>query len=61
MKFINPIIDYAHPMMMAEKGLKEAHNDLLEKKYDSAIEKLLSVSVEIKLAINSVKHIKEKK
>jgi hypothetical protein len=45
MKFINPIIDYAHPMMMAEKGLKEAHNDLLEKK----------------LAINSVKHIKEQK
>jgi len=61
MKFINPIIDYAHPMMMAEKGLKEAHSALLEKKYDSAIEKLLSVSVEIKLAINSVKHIKEQK
>ena len=61
MEPVNSMIDYAHPMMMAEKGLKEAHNALLEKKYDDAIEKLLFALVEIKIAINSVTHIKEQK
>jgi hypothetical protein len=53
------MIDYAYPMMMAEKALKKAHDELLNKQYDAAIEELLIVAAEAKLAISSVKHMKE--
>lgn len=46
-------------MMMAERKLKEAHNCLLHRDFDKGIELLLEASVEVKLAINSVKHMKE--
>jgi hypothetical protein len=55
----NEIIDYAYPMMMAEKHLRLAHDKLLLKQLDAAIEELLKVATETKIAINSVNHMKE--
>ena len=52
-------IDYAHPMMMAEKKLKTAHDLLLDRKYDEATDELYQVLVEARLAIHSVRHVKE--
>ena len=53
------VIDYAHPMMMAEKALKDAHNCLLNKKFDDALEQLLVAATETRITITSVKHMKE--
>lgn len=53
------LIDYAHPMMLAERKLKDAHDALLRRNFDEGIELLFEAAVEIKLAINSVKHMKE--
>ena len=53
------VIDYSYPMMMTEKALKEAHNNLLGHDYDAAIEQLLVVIAEARLTLNSVKHMKE--
>lgn len=53
------LIDYAYPMIMAERKLKDAHDALLHRDFDKGIELLLEVSVEVKLAITSVKHMKE--
>lgn len=46
-------------MMMAERKLKDAHNALLHRDFDKGIELLLEASVEVKLAIVSVNHMKE--
>ena len=53
------LIDYAYPMLMAERKLKDAHDALLHRDFDKGIELLLDASVEVKLAINSVTHMKE--
>jgi hypothetical protein len=53
------VVDYAYPMMMAEKALKEAHNHLLDKEYDEAIEVMLVAITEAKLTLTSIKHMKE--
>ena len=49
------LIDYAYPMMMAERKLKEAHNVLLENDYDAGITHLIAALAEIRLAIQSVR------
>ena len=33
------LIDYAYPMIMAERKLKEAHDALLERNYDLGIDR----------------------
>ena len=53
------VIDYAYPMMMTEKALKEAHNHLLNKEYDKAIEQMFTALTEAKMTLNSIKHMKE--
>ena len=53
------IIDYAYPMMAAEKALKEAHNNLLENRYDEALEDMNRALVEARITINSIRHMKE--
>lgn len=55
------LIDYAHPMMMAERHLKNAHNALLEGSNDEALGELMQAIVETKLAIHSIKLMEEKK
>jgi hypothetical protein len=53
------IIDYAYPMMAAEKALRDAHDRMLEKKYDEALEEMNKVLVEARITINSIRHMKE--
>lgn len=53
------LIDYAYPMISTEKALKEAHNLLLDKKYDEAMEEMNKVLVEARITINSIRHMKE--
>ena len=54
------LIDYAYPLMMAERALKKAHDYLLEEDYILAIDQLEKAIVEVRIARNSVIHIKEK-
>ena len=53
------LIDYAHPMMMAENALRDAYDALLHHNIDGGIEHLLNAMVEVKMALNAVRHIKE--
>jgi hypothetical protein len=53
------IIDYAYPMMAAEKALRDAHHRMLENKYDKALEEMTKVLVEARITINSIRHMKE--
>ena len=52
------LIDYAHPMMMAERKLKEAHEKLLDNKYDEGIDALIQALAEVRIAIHSVRHMR---
>jgi|LauGreDrversion4_2_1035121.scaffolds.fasta_scaffold3117399_2 hypothetical protein len=54
----NTLIDYAYPMMMAEREMKKAHEALLEGRMDEGLEHLTQAVVEVRLAIHSVKHMK---
>jgi hypothetical protein len=56
---MSELIDYAHPMMMAEKHLKVAHDFLLSKQEEAAIEELYKAVVEVRMAIHSITHTKE--
>jgi hypothetical protein len=53
------MIDYAYPMMMAENAMKEAHIHMLNKEHDKAIEQMLLAITEARMALNSIKHMKE--
>lgn len=57
---MNEIVDYAHPCMMAEKYLKGLHEAMLRRDCDEAIEQGMKALVEMKIAINAIKHEKEK-
>ncbi len=53
------MIDYAHPCMMAEKQLKELHEAMLNREFDKALEHGMQAIAEVKMTINSIKHMKE--
>lgn len=53
------LIDYAYPLMMAERRLKDAHAELLNRNFDGGLEKLLEAIVEVRIAVNAVRHMKE--
>ena len=53
------IIDYAQPTMAAERALRELHNAMLRKHFNSAKEHALDAVVESKLAYNSILHMQE--
>ena len=55
------LIDYAYPMMMVERRLREAHDALLERNYNIGLDRLLECIVEAKIAMNSVRHMKERR
>jgi hypothetical protein len=57
---MSELIDYAYPLMMAEQALKKAHDYLLEEDYILAMDQLEKAVVEVRIARNSVIHIKEK-
>jgi hypothetical protein len=54
------IVDYAYPCMMAEKALKDAHNAVLERNLDEAIEQTIEALTQTRMMLVSLKHMKEK-
>jgi len=56
---MNELIDYAHPLMMAERALKKAHDYLLDCDYDLAMDQLKLAIVEARRASIATLHIKE--
>ena len=54
------IIDYAHPCMMAEKALKEAHLAMLAKDYDKAVQQTLTALIELSRMYDAIKYMKER-
>ena len=53
------LIDYAHPMMMAEKHQRQAHDALLERNWTKGKEELLQAIVELRLAVVAATHLEE--
>lgn len=53
------LIDYAYPMMMAENAMRAAYDALLHGNPDEGMEQLLNAMVEIKMALNAVRHTRE--
>ncbi len=45
-------------MMMAERKLKEAHEVLLDHRYDEGVDRLIQALAEVRLAIQSVRHMR---
>jgi hypothetical protein len=56
---MNELIDYAHPLMMAERALKKAYDYLLDCDYDLAMDQLKLAIVEARKASMATLHIKE--
>lgn len=50
------LVDYARPTMMAEKALNAMHNAMLDRKFKEAIEHGMTAMVEVKLAVNAIRH-----
>ena len=55
------LIDYAHPMMMAERNLRNAYNALIEGDLETGEKHLLDAVVEARMALNAIKHMRENK
>lgn len=53
------IVDYAYPCMMAENALRKAHQAMLAKSYDEAIELTETAAAECRLMAVSIRHMKE--
>lgn len=55
------IVDYARPCMLAEMALKKAHDEMLNKCYDKAVEEGWTAIAETKLMIAAIKHMQERR
>jgi hypothetical protein len=55
------LIDYAHPLMMAERNLRDGYNALIEGDLEVGETLLINAAVEVKMALNAVRHAKESK
>lgn len=53
------IVDYAHPCMMAEKALKEAHLAMLAKDYDKATQHTVDALIAASHMYDAIKYMKE--
>ncbi len=53
------LIDYAHPMMIAERNLRDAYNALIEGDLEAGEKHLMDAVVETRMAMTAVKHMKE--
>lgn len=53
------VVDYAYPCMMAENALKAVHDAALHNNYDEAIEAATMAITELRVAIVSLKIMKE--
>ena len=56
----NEIIDYAKPCMDAEKGLRDAHNAVLEHDLERAMTHTMDAVINARLMYNALRHMKEK-
>ena len=53
------LIDYARPLMMAERALKKAHDYLLDRDYELALDQLKLAIVETRAASVATFHLQE--
>lgn len=53
------MVDYSYPMLMAHKALKDAHEAVLKKDFDAAVEQVMTAMAEVKLTLNAVKEMRE--
>lgn len=53
------LIDYAYPCMMAEKALRDAHNSILKRDYDAALESAMQAVVECRIMVQSIREMRE--
>jgi len=56
---IAEIVDYARPCMEAEKALKDAHDAVLDGKFDEAMTKTMDALVSVRLMYGALRHMKE--
>jgi uncharacterized protein YbjQ (UPF0145 family) len=54
------ILDYAKPLIVAERALKDMYNNALERRYDEAYEEGMQAIVEIRLALAALKNERDK-
>lgn len=60
MKESDPVIDYAHPCMMAERALKDAHLAVLSHDYDRALQECQNAITESRIMALTLTVMKEK-
>jgi hypothetical protein len=60
MEQVMEIVDYAKPCMDAEKALKDAHDAVLNGKFDEAMTKTMDALVSVRLMYGALRHMKEK-
>jgi len=53
------IVDYARPCMDAERELKNAHDAVLDRKFDEAMTKTMDALVSVRLMYGALRHMKE--
>ena len=53
------IMDYAKPLILAEKALKDMYNAALEGRLDTARDEGLAAITEIRLALAAINHERE--
>lgn len=53
------VVDYSYPCMMAERAIKNVHNAALHNNLDKAIEEATLAISELRIAIASLKIMKE--
>jgi len=58
---LNELIDYARPLMMAERAMKTSHDLLLKEDFNSAIDHINLAVAELRIARVSIIHLMEKK
>ena len=58
---VQPLVDYAAPMMRIEKLLKDMHNLLLDNKFDEATELAFLITTESRLLNHTLVIMKDKR
>ena len=53
------IVDYARPCMDAERALKDAHDAVLDRKFDEAMTKTMDAVISVRLMYGALRHMKE--
>lgn len=53
------LIDYAHPMMMAEKHQRQAHDAFLERNWAKGKEELILAIAELRMAALAAAHYEQ--